>query len=392
MIHIPRKIEKLLLHHLDRGKSILLLGPRQTGKSTLIKKVPCELFLNLVIPGERIRYEKDPSILIKEIEALEHVNNKPPLIIIDEVQKVPEIMDVIQTLIDDSAAQFVLTGSSARKLRRSGAINMLPGRIVKLRLDPLCLLEYSELPDLVHLLEFGSLPGLFHVDKDEDKEIDIESYVSTYLEEEVRAEALVRQMGTFARFLELAGAESGNMINYSNIAQDIGVAHTTIAAYFEILEDCLLLEKIPPLTKSPSRKRLSRSPKFLMFDPGVRRVCAREGRGFSREQTGRIFEQFIGLELIRISRFSTKRIIVKYWHDHDGPEVDWVIDCGTMYVPIEVKWTDAPSLKDSRHLLAFLKEYPNTDKGYIICRCPRAMKISDKVTALPWQELFLTVP
>jgi len=223
MGYINRKIETSVQHALERGKSVLLLGPRQTGKSTLIKKIPCDVFINLVIPKVRIRYEKDPSILLKEVEALVTEKDQLPLVILDEIQKVPELTDVIQALIDDDIAQFILTGSSARKLRRGGMINMLPGRVVKFRLDPLSLAEYDTIPELNSFLKFGTLPGIYIVEAEQDKETDLESYVTTYLEEEIREEALVRRIGTFAKFLELAGIESGNMVNFSKIAQDIGV-------------------------------------------------------------------------------------------------------------------------------------------------------------------------
>ena len=200
---------------------------------------------------------------------------KRKLVFLDEVQKVPAILDVVQDLIDRKIANFILTGSSARKLRRGHSVNLLPGRIVTFRLDPFTLREVGE--DLDNLLLYGSLPGIFTQKKLSDKEQDLESYVTTYLEEEIRAEAVVRNIGAFARFLECAAMESGKIVNFRKISQDIGVAHTTIASYYEVLEDCLISERIDPITKSRTRKKLTKSSKYLMFDLGVRRVSAERG-------------------------------------------------------------------------------------------------------------------
>lgn len=172
-------------------------------------------------------------------------NRQIPLVIIDEIQKVPPLLDVIQEIIDQKLAQFILTGSSARKLRREKTLNLLPGRLVSLRLDPLLHEELLDL-GLEAMLTYGALPGIALQANNDDRETDLSSYVETYLEEEIRAEALVRNIGQFSRFLEYAGLESGSIVNYSALSQEIGVSHTTIASYFEILEDCLITERVDP--------------------------------------------------------------------------------------------------------------------------------------------------
>jgi predicted AAA+ superfamily ATPase len=265
-------------------------------------------------------------------------------------------------------------------------VNLLPGRIIPLRLDPLLLTEVPRIT-LEHCLLYGTLPGIFLTSSAEVKEEDLGAYSLIYLEEEVRAETLVRNLGAFARFLEVAATESGNVVNMRNISREVGVAHTTVSSYFEVLEDCLIVERIDPLIKSRTRKRLTKASKYLFFDLGVRRLCAREGVRLPWEVMGHLLEQWVGLELIRLCRIKDKQWKVRFWRDPNGPEVDWVIDVGNNYVPVEVKWTDSPTEKDIRHLNVFLREYSKTRKAYVICRTPKAVKLSDQVTALPWDRV-----
>lgn len=391
MKYITRLLEPTLRKHLARGKSILLLGPRQTGKSTLLGSVPAHLTVSFLLPPVRQRYERDPSLLVNEVGLLkEKVKGKPgsgkPLVLLDEVQRVPEMMDVVQHLIDQGLAQFILTGSSARKLRRGHVVNLLPGRLVTLRLDPLVRKEFI-LDDLERLLAYGSLPGIVTQEGEDAKEIDLKSYVENYLEEEVRAEALVRNVASFGRFLELAGLESGRLVSFRSISQEIGVSHTTIADYFQILVDCLIAERVDPITKSATRKKLIHSSRYLIFDMGVRRLCGREPIPVSPERWGDLLEYFIGLELIRLTRCLVPEVSLHFWKDADGPEVDWVLTKGDRYLPIEVKWSRHPGTREARHLHIFLEEYPQTKQGYIICRTPQPYRISPRIIALPWQQM-----
>lgn len=388
MPYLPRRQARRITQALARDKSVLLLGPRQTGKTTLAARLANHLTLSFLRPDIRQRYEKNPAQLTGEVETLHHrLSARRPLVILDEIQKVPVILDVVQDLIDRQIANFVLTGSSARSLRRrSGGVNMLPGRVVVLRLDPLLVTEAPPRP-LEDWLLYGALPGVIMHGTPRDHETDLESYVTAYLEEEVRAEAIVRNLGAFARFLEYAAAESGQLVNLWKLSQEIGVAHTTIAAYYQILEDCLIAERVDPLSTSKTRRRLTRSPKYLFFDLGVRRLAAREDPRLPRETMAALFEQFVGLELVRAARLSTRRSAVRFWRDPDGPEVDWVIDQGGQYTPVEVKWTDTPSRQDVKHLLTFMKEYRTTKTGYVVCRAPRPMQLDRHIVALPWQAV-----
>ena len=221
----------------------------------------------------------------------------------------------------------------------------------------------------------------------EDKEILLDAYVTLYLEEEIRTEAIVRNVANFARFLELAASESGQVVNYSKLSQVIGVAHTTIAEYYQILEDCLIAERIEPLTTSKTRHKLSKSNKYLLFDMGLRRLAAKEGEKLSNERMGQLFEQLIGLELVKQTQFSSKKISIKYWRDTDGPEVDWVIDKQDHYIPLEVKYTSNPNQSDIKHLKTFLNEYNNTELAYVVCQIPRKRKLFERIYAIPWQDV-----
>lgn len=387
MEYISRLQEERIRGALGRNKSVLLLGPRQTGKTTLIQRLGGRISISFVRPDVRQRYEKNPALLAAEVEALGDPNPAGrPLVLLDEIQKVPQILDVVQDLIDRRRANFVLTGSSARKLRRGPDVNLLPGRVVVIRLDPLTLRE-SDQRSLEERLLYGSLPGIVLLRRSAERETDLESYVTAYLEEEVRAEAIVRNLGSFARFLEYAASESGRLVNFRKLSQEIGVAHTTIGSYYQILEDCLIAERVEPLTQSKTRKKLTKSHKYLFFDLGVRRAAAREGVRPSRNAMGDLFEQFIGLELIRSARLSDHKIHIRFWRDPDGPEVDWVIEKEGRTLPLEVKWTESPAPADIRHLETFLSEYPSAKSGYLVCRALRNAKLSDRVTAIPWKNV-----
>ncbi|QQR81218.1 MAG: DUF4143 domain-containing protein [Deltaproteobacteria bacterium] len=185
----------------------------------------------------------------------------------------------------------------------------------------------------------------------------------------------------------MAGLESGKIVSFRGISQEIGVSHVTIASYFEILEDCLIAERVDPITQSATRKRLIKSSRYLIFDLGVRRLCAREGKELIPERLGDIFEQFVGLELIRLARISQERSKILFWRDADGPEVDWVVEREREYIPVEVKWTETPNVKDARHIQTFLSEYKQAKLGYIVCRCARPIQLTPNIKALPWNQL-----
>lgn len=387
MDFISRQIEGRFQKALGRKKSILLLGPRQTGKTTLVKNLHADLYINLARPSVRQAYERDPGHLTREVEAMApHF----PLVIIDEVQKVTPLLDAVQDLIDSQVAQFILTGSSARRLRRNGEVNLLPGRVLLLRMDPLLISESTTLsPSIEELLLYGSLPHILLEKSVENREEDLFSYVTTYLEEEIRAEALVRNIGAFGNFLKLAALESGCISNFHKLSQDIGVSNPTISEYYQILVDCLIAERIEALSQSHTRKKLIKSPKFLIYDLGVRRLAAGEGCDIPDKYMSDLFEQWVGLELSRLMRTFPQKSSLMHWRDAAGAEIDWIVEKEHQYIPVEVKWTKNPRPNHARHVHSFIQEYPNSSKGYVICRIPKAQKLTEQVMALPWQELHM---
>jgi uncharacterized protein len=391
MTYILRLLQKKIEKTLQRGKSILLLGPRQTGKTTLLHKLSLDRYISLANLETRINYERDLGQFTREIESLANRSKHTPLIAVDEIQKIPLLTDAIQDLIDRNVGQFILTGSSARKLRKTQSLNLLPGRLVPFHMDPLVLQELPKEKMLIDdLLFFGSLPEIVLENDPEIREESLEAYVSLFLDEEIRVEAAVRNVGFFAQFLHLASAESGNALNFEKISQDIGVARGTIASYYQILEDCLVGERIEPLVHSTTRKRLVKTPKYLLFDVGIRRVSAKLGTKLSSETMGRLFEEFVGLELLRQLRFLSPRSKLQFWRDANGPEVDWVVQHHGEYLPIEVKWTNKPALSHAKHLKVFLEEYP-AKKAYLICQIPYRQKFSAEIEAVPWQEIPIIV-
>ncbi len=386
---IPRLLEKNIMQTLQRGKSILLLGPRQTGKTTLIEQqIKPDIQYTFARVATRQRYERNPALLESELEEKIKQFSKPPLIFIDEVQKIPSVMDIAQHLIDSHKAQFILSGSSARKLKSGKNLNLLPGRVVSLHMAPLLYQEIAAFnPTLDNLLLYGTLPGIINDADAASQEIDLYSYVSTYLEEEIRAEALVRNIGSFSRFLQVAAGEAGKQLNFTRLSQDLGVADTTIANYYQILEDCMLTLRIDPISESYTKRRLVKSPKYLFFDLGVRRVCAKEGTGLPKKIMADLFEHYVGNELVYQSQIRSPQIKVRYWRDTAGPEIDYVLVLAHRYIPIEVKWNDKPNINDARHLKKFMEEYPHTDRAYIVCQTPDRYKLGENIMVLPWQEI-----
>ncbi len=380
-----RRIKAEIDRALKRNKSILLLGPRQVGKTTLLEQDSYDISISLLLEKNRIKYEQDPDLLIQEIQAHPKVK-KGLTVLIDEIQLVPNLLNTAQYIIDKKLAQMLLTGSSARKIRKHSALNLLPGRLVLLYLDSLSFTEHKS-KQLEKLLIFGELPGIMTVKLLEDKNLDLESYVITYLEEEIRKEAASRNLPAFYRFLELASLESGKIVSLRKIASEVGVGHTTIAAYYEILEDSLIVLRVDPYSVSSTRKKLAKSSKYLFFDMGVRRLAAKEGVQLGRNRLGELFEHYIGIELIRLLRFRHERSTLSFWRDPNGPEIDWLILGSQSMIPIEVKYKEKVEKSDCRHLETFLKEYSKAKKGYVICTADRAYQITEQITAIPWFQL-----
>jgi predicted AAA+ superfamily ATPase len=393
---IDRLLKKRVQAVIDNRISILLLGPRQTGKTTFVHTLlegRDFLAYNFMESRVRRRFEDDPSLIIDEIEGVDK-----GFIFVDEVQKVPEVLDNIQVLMDGEARIFMITGSSARKLKRKD-VNLLPGRVVSFRMDPLFWDEYRDRlavggrKTIKDILKFGELPRVFTLVSEGKADIAVEllySYVNTYLEEEVRAEALVRNIGAFSRFLKLAAEESGKIISFRNLSQDVGVPHQKISEYYQILVDCLVAEKIEALVPAAQRGKVVKSPKFLFFDTGIVNAAA-EVLGSAEYLTGywgSLFEQWVGLTILKFIKISGIKASLYYWRDYQGREVDWVVEYGGKWLPIEVKWSETVKKSAVRHIDYFLDHFSKkAGEGYVIFTGANPTRLTDRVTAMPYFDL-----
>lgn len=391
MRYYKREISQKILNILEKGKSVLLLGPRQTGKTTFIRQeLKPDLEFNFAKPSIRRKFEDNPERF--EAQLYEEIKkfNKIPVIFVDEVQKVPAIMDVLQVFIDDQKSKFIISGSSAKKLKHGANINLLPGRVILFHMHPLSISEINlDKINIKDLLLYGALPEILQEEDLSLKEQLLNSYVNIYLEEEVRNEALVRNVGTFSNFLQIAAGESGKQVNLSKISQDIGVAVTTINSYYQVLEDCLITHRIEPISNSTSKRKLIKSPRFLFFDLGVRRISSGEGTKLPDRLLGELFEQFIGLQLKTLLDLNYPNARLRYWKDVTGPEVDYVIEIDKKFIPLEIKWSDNVTSKAAKHLYKFLDEYKDCEQAFIICRADKKYNIDKEknITVLPWQDL-----
>jgi uncharacterized protein len=404
----PRLLERVLGGRTSRGKVRLLFGARQTGKSTLLRAVvPANaLLINLQDPRERLRYERSPGTLAGELEAR---RDKRLVVCVDEIQKVPGLLDDIQFIYDrfPGRFEFYLTGSSARRLR-AGAANLLPGRAHSYRLFPVIGPERAAdspstilpglksvskgrgFPDalLEDLLVWGSLPGVTS-EPTARRASTLTTYAEVYLEEEIRREAVVRDVGAFSRFLTLAALESGRVMNLAGLSQESGVPVATIRNFYQVLVDTFIGYWIGPYGRS-GRKEILTSPRFLFFDIGVRNAAAEVplSRDLVKTEPGPLFEQWVLLELVARTAYLGRGHRVSFWRTRHGAEVDAVVETPRGDIPIEVKWTEKPRATDARHVELFLDTYPRRAKhGFVVCRIPRPMKLTDRVTAISWRDL-----
>ena len=369
---LERSLFEILDQQIKLNKSILLLGPRQVGKTTLAGLFKYDLEINLARFRDRIDLEKDPGLLGHKIQTLQRLGaqnrsfnkKKTPLIFIDEVQLVPHLLSEIQVLIDQKRAQFILTGSSARKLRSEVEANLIPGRVVNLRLDPLSLREHTQ--SIEEALVFGQLPEVSLTKSLKQKDLLLRSYVENYIEDEIRKETKIRNVVNYARFLELAAMQSGEISNFTQISRELGPTVVTIQSYFQILEDTLFAERIDPYLKNSTRKKLTKSSRYLFYDLGVRRVSAREGKVVSADRKGKLFEHLVGNEILKWIRSRALPAHLYFWRDPDGPEVDWLIEFDGQLLPIEVKLSNRVIEKDTRHLRVFLSEYKEASMGLVV--------------------------
>lgn len=369
--------------------TFFLFGPRQTGKSTLLNELNPDLTINLLNPEEQLRYNKNPNILENQIEALKENST----IFIDEVQRVPKLLDIIHLLMESKKTlTFILCGSSARKLRH-GAANLLGGRALYRNLHPLTFEELGTSFNLESVLSFGSLPKIysFLIKKDVAQAQDyLRSYVITYLREEIKAEALVRNLQGFQNFLDVAVNQYSEQINFSALSRDCQIALSTEKEYYSILEDTLIGFFLKPYLKS-ERKRMSHQPKFYFFDNGVTRALLGTLRDApTPQERGRLFEQWIIQEIVRINDYQQKDWKLSFWRTSHGAEVDLIISRGAnILFAIECKSGKNPSSPEISGLKSFNEKNPEVP-CFIVSPIKNPYKITFVHVVSP-QQLFNTI-
>jgi predicted AAA+ superfamily ATPase len=335
----------LNLRDLLKKKSFFLFGPRATGKSILVKQQIADSasIIDLLDSRLFLRLSSAPHDLEELIDA-----QSSDLIVIDEIQRIPELLNEVHRLIEDRKIRFLLTGSSARKLKR-GQANLLAGRVWEARLFPL---TWKEIPEfnLERYLRYGGLPAVY---LSENPEEELDAYVNTYLKEEIMAEGLIRNLPPFARFLKSISLGNGEVVNFTKLGNDCQVAASTVREYISLLEDTLVGSLLPAWTKSRKRKAI-KSGKFYFFDPGITHTLSgTQTLDRNSDLYGRSFEQFIGMEIRAYLNYHRKKLPLSYWRSTHGHEVDFLIG---EKVAIEVKSSKRVTSTDYKGLKALAEE------------------------------------
>lgn len=369
-----------------KSNSLFLFGARGTGKTTFLRhyfSAEKTLWLDLLDPLQEEQFSLHPESLSKQIEALPQ---DVRWVVIDEVQKVPRLLNIAHQYIEKSGIRFALTGSSARKLKR-GSANLLAGRAFLNHLYPLTAIELGEAFDLQQALQWGTLPKVFLSQGVEEKRSFLQAYALTYLKEEVWGEQLVRRLDPFRRFLEIAAQCNGEIVNYTNIARDVGVDVKTVQSYFMILEDTLLGYFLEPYHTSV-RKQQRQNPKFYWFDPGVKRALDRTLTQAVLPNTygyGKAFEHWVILEAMRMNTYRQKDYRFSYLRSKDGAEIDLIVERpGAPVALIEIKSAEYVDERSTRSVERFAKDFPRAEV-FCFSRDPSRKKIGD-VVALPWND------
>lgn len=370
-------IARILNISLPPKQSAFLWGARKTGKSTYLKeRFPQSLVYNFLNTDLVLEYSKRPALLREQLLAQDDNVFKHP-IILDEVQKVPDILDEVHWLIENRDLQFILCGSSARKLKR-GQANLLGGRAWRFEMFPLVSAEI-EIVDLLTVLNRGLIPSHY---LEEQYQKSLRAYTTDYLTEEVFAEGLTRNIPAFSRFFEAIGYSHGELTNFSKIARECGVDSKTVKEYYQILEDTLLGTMVAPFKRRQSRRVISQTPKFYLFDVGVAGALTNrhltEERG---ELFGKAFEHFIFMELRAHSSLRDLHYAINFWRTKSGLEADFVLGDGR--VAIEVKGSSRVERNELRPLLAFREEY-SPRQTLVVCN-ERVERIHEQIRILPWR-------
>ena len=365
---------------LPEGQSAFLWGPRKIGKSTFLKeRFPGSLLYDFLDTDLALEFSKRPALLRERLAAKSQAALSNP-IILDEVQKVPSLLDEVHRLIENQGFRFVLCGSSARKMKR-GQANLLGGRAWRFEMFPLVSDEIGEV-DLLQALNRGLIPS-HYISPHHGRSLN--AYLRDYLKEEVFAEGLTRNIPAFSRFFDAMGYSHGELTNYSNIARECGVDAKTVKEYYQILIDTLLGRMVEPFAKRQSRQVITKTPKFYLFDVGVAGAITKrripEERG---EEFGRALEHFMLMEIAAHSSYSEIGYPINFWRTKQGLEVDFILGGGE--VAVEVKGTGRVARRDLRPLRVFAEEFrPN--QAILVCN-EREERITGALHILPWR-IFL---
>ncbi len=368
-------------------QSFFLLGPRQTGKSTLINSRYAQRTwkVDLLQSENFFTYSKDPALFRRQaVEKLKQ--GEVETIFIDEVQRIPALLNEVHFLMETfPACRFIMTGSSARKLRRGG-VNLLAGRAVERHLFPFVYDEIREAFDLDEALRFGTLPAVFGRDREEQRDI-LHAYVHTYLQTEIQSEGLARNLAGFSRFLDVAAGQFGELVNYTAIGRECGLPTRSVQSYYDILEDTLIGFRLQSYRKSV-RKRLRAHPKFYFFDTGVANAINRMLTSqLSPGLRGKLFEHFIVLEVFRHLSYSRSEARLFFWRTNHGAEVDLLIEKhGELQVAIEIKSSPHISGADLSGLVAFRQEHAQVP-CVLVAPVPHAFELRG-VKVIPWQDFL----
>ncbi len=361
-------------------ETFFLWGARQTGKSTLLRRAyPDAPRIDLLKSEEFRRYTDRPELVRHELEA-----SRARFLVIDEIQKVPALLDEVHWLIENRGVHFALCGSSARKVRH-GRANLLGGRGVTYTMHGLSAVELAEDSDLVRLLNHGYLPSLYASERPARL---LNTYVATYLKEEIAAEGLVRRLPAYSEFLAVASLSDGGIVNYSTIARDTGVSSETVRGYFEILCDTLLGRFLPSYTRRPKR-RVVRSPKFYFSDVGVVNVLARRGRVQpGSELFGRAFENWVFHELCAYDSYRERYADYSYWQLAGGTEVDFVVN--RMECAIECKSSARVTNDHLKGLRQLAVDHPDVGRRLVVSLEEKDRRTDDGILIVGYRS-FVTM-
>jgi predicted AAA+ superfamily ATPase len=356
---------------LNPQKNYLLLGPRRVGKSTFLKSDRSEAqYIDLLMSDVYFEYRSRPALL------RERFQSSSGTIIIDEIQRIPELSHEVHWLIENTNLRFVLSGSSARKLRKEGVTN-LAGRLRTERMFPLTWQECPSDITLMQLLQYGALPPIVFSD---EPSTDLKDYCGEYLREEVQSEGMVRNLQSFTKFLELAAFSNAELVSYTATARDCGVSAKTVAEYYQILEDTLLGYFLEPFTKTKKRRPIQ-TKKFYYFDCGVTNTLLDRILSEKTPDFGKSFEQFLVLETLAAASYDKNISKVNFWRSSNGQEVDLLLNENTA---IEFK-ARAAHMTDASGILALEEDIPLKNKWIVTTEAyPR--QLSNGVEVLPWQE------